>query len=186
MMACKNKVRAIIPKFHLFREENIIKAMEIVKKVVLVGHFGVGKTSLVKRFVFQKFSDNYLTTIGVKIDKKEVNVEGAQMKMMIWDIAGESTAHKIPKKYLTGAHGVMYVFDLTRAETYQNIKADLFEITKDLDDDVCLVLANKADMLSDDELQALQENIDIPFKITSAKTGAHVEEAFLELAGKMA
>ena len=76
--------------------------MEIVKKVVLVGHFGVGKSSLVQRFVHQQFSEKYLTTIGVKIDKKVVSLGDVSVKMMLWDIAGESMTMKIPKKYLFG------------------------------------------------------------------------------------
>jgi len=159
--------------------------MEIVKKVVLVGHFGVGKTSLVKRFVHQKFSEKYLTTIGVKIDKKEIEINGNQIKLMLWDIAGESAAIKVPKKYLAGAHGVLYVFDMSRKETYQTIQNDLFEINKSLGDNACVILANKADLVDDTEIAEIKNNLGVGFKITSAKTGDNVEEAFLELAREM-
>lgn len=159
--------------------------MEIVKKVVLVGHFGVGKTSLVKRFVHQKFSEKYLTTIGVKIDKKEVDIGGNRVKLMLWDIAGESTALKIPQKYLSGAHGVLYVFDLSRKETYEHIQNDLFEVNKSLDDNACVILANKADLVEDDFVKELKDSLGVGFKTTSAKTGDNVEEAFLELAREM-
>ena len=156
--------------------------MEIVKKVVLAGHFGVGKTSLVKRFVHQKFSEKYLTTIGVKIDKKELEVDGKQVKLMLWDIAGESAAMKIPKKYLSGAHGVLYVFDLSRKETYQHLQNDLFEINKVIRENACIILANKADLVEEVFIEQLKHNLGVSFKITSAKTGDHVEAAFLELA----
>ncbi|MEP5613658.1 MAG: Rab family GTPase, partial [Cyclobacteriaceae bacterium] len=105
--------------------------MEISKKVVIAGYFGVGKTSLVKRFVHEKFSDQYLTTIGVKIDKKTIDVNGTSINMILWDIAGEQSASKIPKNYFMGAHGLLYVFDLSREETYQNLSDQVFEITKD-------------------------------------------------------
>jgi len=156
--------------------------MEIVKKVVLVGHFGVGKTSLVKRFVEQKFSEKYLTTIGVKIDKKEIVIGDNLVKLMIWDIAGESAAVKVPKKYLSGAHGIIYVFDLTRSETYENIQSDLFEINKSLIDSELIVLGNKSDLVDQHEIQKVKSAIGLDFKLTSAKTGDHVEESFTQLA----
>ncbi len=156
--------------------------MEIVKKIVLVGHFGVGKSSLVKRFVHQKFSDQYLTTIGVKIDKKTVEVGGAQVKLMLWDIAGESTAMKIPKKYLAGAHGILYVFDLSREETYNHLQNDLFEISKELKEVPTVVLGNKADLVEDPFIEDLKKELSMDFKATSAKTGDFVEEAFIHLA----
>lgn len=159
--------------------------MEVVKKVVIAGHFGVGKSSLIKRFVHQKFSDQYLTTIGVKIDKKVVEVDQAKVKMMLWDIAGESSAVKIPKKYFAGAHGILYVFDLTREETYLNIESDLFEINKTLKDCPLIVLANKSDLVEDSFIEDLRSKLSTNFKITSAKTGDHVEESFLQLAKDM-
>ncbi|MEO9483582.1 MAG: Rab family GTPase [Ekhidna sp.] len=156
--------------------------MEIVKKIVLVGHFGVGKSSLVKRFVHQKFSDQYLTTIGVKIDKKVVDVSGSQVKLMLWDIAGESTAMKIPKKYFAGAHGILYVFDVSREETYANIQSDLFEISKELNEVPAVVLGNKCDLVEEEFLTQLKGELSLDFKPTSAKTGDFVEESFLYLA----
>lgn len=159
--------------------------MELVKKVILAGHFGVGKSSLVKRFVHQKFSDQYLTTIGVKIDKKVVDVQGATIKMMLWDIAGESNMVKIPTKYFAGAHGIMYVFDATREETYVNIENDLFEINKNLMDKPVIILANKSDLIDPELEDSLKAEISAPFILTSAKTGDKVEESFLELARQM-
>lgn len=159
--------------------------MEIVKKVILTGHFGVGKSSLVKQFVFQKFSDQYLTTIGVKIDKKTVDVGGTSVKMMLWDIAGESNMIKVPKKYFMGAHGILYVFDASREETYQNIESDLFEINKSMRDTPFIVLANKSDLIDDDLAASLKSKINVPFRLTSAKNGENVESSFFELAKNM-
>ncbi len=159
--------------------------MEIVKKIVLAGHFGVGKSSLVKRFVHQKFSDQYLTTIGVKIDKKIVDVSGAKVKLMLWDIAGESTAMKIPKKYLAGAHGILYVFDLTREETYSNIQNDLFEISKTLKEVPSIVLGNKSDLVEMEFIHELKKELSMSFHPTSAKTGDHVEDSFKMIAEQL-
>lgn len=159
--------------------------MEVVKKVVIAGHFGVGKTSLVRRFVHQKFSDQYLTTIGVKIDKKVLEVDDTAVKLMLWDIAGESSSLKIPNQYLMGAHGLIYVFDLSRQETYQNIENEIFELHKNLKTTPTIVLGNKSDLVTGDFIENLQESIRIDFKITSAKSGDHIEESFINLAREM-
>lgn len=159
--------------------------MELVKKVVIAGHFSVGKTSLVRQFVHQKFSDQYLTTIGVKIDKKVVEVDDATVKLMLWDIAGESSSLKIPTQYLLGAHGLIYVFDLSRPETYQNIDTEIFELHKNLKSVPSIVLGNKSDLVTDDFIEKLRESLTIDFKITSAKSGDNIEQSFINLAKEM-
>ena len=172
-------------KFIYLVETKSSAFMEIVKKVVLLGHFGVGKTSLVKRFVHQQFSEKYLTTIGVKIDKKLIQIDGNSVKLMLWDIAGESAAIKVPKKYLSGANGIIYVFDMSRKETYQNIQSDLFEINKSLPDSPSVILANKSDLVDESFVKELKDSLGVEFEITSAKTGVNVEETFHLLAKKM-
>ena len=156
--------------------------VDIAKKVIVAGHFGVGKTSLIRRFVHQKFSDQYLTTIGVKIDKKVVEIEGAKINMILWDIAGEQSAGKIPKTYFAGAHGPIYVFDLTRDETYNALKDNIFEITKDNQDIQTIVLGNKSDLVDAEMIDELKSSLDTPFEVTSAQSGDNVETAFKTLA----
>ena len=157
----------------------------ISKKVILTGSFGVGKTSLFNKFLYNRFSEKYLTTIGVKVDKKKITIDDKEISLMLWDIAGESSAVKIPKKYFAGAHGILYVFDLTREETYLNIESDLFEINKTLKDCPLIVLANKSDLVEDSFIEDLRSKLSTNFKITSAKTGDHVEDSFLQLAKDM-
>ena len=159
--------------------------MELSKKVLVAGHFGVGKTSLIQQFVYSKFSDQYLTTIGVKIDKKVVEVDGSNVNMILWDIAGEQSSSKIPKNYFLGSHGLIYVFDLTREETYNNIEENIFEITKGDPKIQSIILANKSDLVEDSLIEDLQSELSVEFGITSAKTGKNVEESFLSLAKKM-
>ena len=105
--------------------------------------------------------------------------------MMLWDIAGESNTIRIPKKYFAGAHGIIYVFDLSREETYANLQMDLFEIQKSLTDLPFVVLGNKSDLVEESFIEELRDEMSTPFKITSAKTGINVEESFLELASNM-
>lgn len=160
--------------------------MGISKKVILVGHFGVGKTSLIRRFVHQKFSDDYLTTIGVKIDKKVLNLDEMEVTLIIWDIAGETNQAKIPKSYQLGAHGVLYVFDISRPSTYQNLNEQLDYLKGVLPNAPVKVIGNKKDLLSEEKQQEVLKTIDHDgIYTTSAKTGEAVEEIFSELAKAM-
>jgi len=159
--------------------------MSISKKVILVGHFGVGKTSLVSRFVHQKFSDQYLTTIGVKVDKKMLTIDGAEMNLILWDIAGESTATKIPKAYTMGAHGILFIFDVSRPETYDHISEDIFELQKNLKDPGLVVLGNKSDLVDDQFIENIKSQTKMDILFTSAKTGVNVDNAFENLAKQM-
>ncbi len=160
--------------------------MSISKKVILVGHFGVGKTSLIRQFVHQKFSEEYLTTIGVKIDKKEMTMDGIEVTLIIWDIAGETDQNKVPKSYQLGAHGVLYVFDVTRPSTYNNLHEQLNHLNRLLPSAPIEVLANKVDLVTEEECNSLLDQIDYPELIkTSAKTGNNVEHAFMSLTRRM-
>lgn len=159
--------------------------MSVNKKVILIGHFGVGKSSLVKRFVHQKFSEDYITTIGVKIDKKELEVNGTTVTMLIWDIAGENSQQKIPTSYRLGAHGALYVFDISRPSTYEGLSEELAYVDKNLPGIPVQVLANKMDLLEVDERKKVLESLNCEVLETSAKTGEQVETAFKSLAKAM-
>lgn len=159
--------------------------VEISKKVVIAGHFGVGKSSLIKRFVHQKFSDQYITTIGVKIDKKAIEINGTLINLILWDIAGEQSTTRIPKNYFVGAHGLIYVFDLSREETFQNIESDMMEIMKESQNIESMVLGNKSDLVDEEFIEDLRTEIPVAFNITSAKSGEHVEDTFKALAEAM-
>ena len=76
------------------------------------------------KFLYQKFSDKYMTTIGVKVDKKVIDIDDKTMTMLIWDIAGEVSQDKVPGSYFLGASGIIYVFDLSREGTFENIESD--------------------------------------------------------------
>ncbi len=153
------------------------------KKVILVGHFGVGKTSLVRQFVHQKFSDEYLTTIGVKIDKKEMSFDdGRSVTLILWDIAGETTSDKIPASYKLGAHGILYVFDVSRPSTFSNLTDQISELRKTLPNVPVICLANKSDLLANNFRADIEKEIgDQKLLFTSAKTGENVENAFESL-----
>ena len=157
----------------------------IAKKILLVGNFGVGKTSLIRRFVLNEFSEDYISTIGVVVSKKIVTYNNEQIKLMIWDVAGTSGNEKIPKAYFLGASAAMFVFDLSRSETYVTIEENL-NMVKELSGlNQITVVGNKKDLLSDNELEKVTKNISVAVDlITSAKENDNVENAFLQLTAK--
>ena len=106
----------------------------ISKKVVITGHFGVGKTSLFNRFISNTFNEKYLTTIGVRVDKKSVIIEGHEISLVIWDLAGEVSQEKVPRSYFLGASAVIYVFDLSRPATFSRLEDDINYILSVLPD----------------------------------------------------
>jgi hypothetical protein len=160
------------------------------KKICLLGAFGVGKTSLVRRFVDTIFSDAYLTTVGVKIDKKTVTVGSEELALILWDIAGEDEVAAVRVTYLRGAAGYLLVVDGTRPETLETAASIQKRITAELGAIPFFVLLNKSDLVEDwalapERIEQL-EATGWSFRRTSAKTGMGVEETFQELAARLA
>lgn len=152
------------------------------KKVILAGSFGVGKTSLFNQFIFNKFDDKYLTTIGVKVNKKIVDIGDRQLSILLWDIAGEVAQDKVPVTYFLGASGVIYVFDLSRPSTYKNIQHDIDYLTGVLNGGVIRVVGNKKDLMTEEQIDIIKEQLPVPLEMTtSAKTGENVEDLFHEI-----
>ena len=100
----------------------------IQKKVCMVGVSGAGKTSLVMQFVHSKFSTKYHSTVGVKIDRKTVELNGESITLVLWDVAGKDPTHEIPASYLRGSHGIILVVDGTRRDTWEQLAAVLATI----------------------------------------------------------
>lgn len=161
----------------------------IAKKICLLGSFAVGKTSLVARFVHSMYSDDYHTTVGVKVDKKIVDLGSEQVKLMIWDIAGKDEFFTPPVSYLRGSAGFLIVSDGTREGTVGVAESLLQQVKESTGDVPCVLLVNKCDLVDEWEveesaLSAFSE-AGIPVMRTSAKTGEQVEEAFLSLAQRL-
>lgn len=154
------------------------------KKVILTGSFGVGKTSLFNRFISNIFSERYLTTIGVKVDKKEVAVNGQNVTLILWDIAGEVTQDKVPTTYFLGTSAIIYVVDLTRPSTLVNVERDIKFLTDLLPGCIVKIVGNKIDLLSEEQLLQIQGQMEFDI-LTSAKTGENVEELFENIAEEL-
>ncbi len=158
----------------------------IQKKICMLGAFGVGKTSLVSRFVHSIFSDKYLTTLGVKIEKKSLDVGSEHVDLIIWDIHGEDDLQKVNMSYLRGAAGYLLVIDGTRRSTVDTALALHESAVKTIGQVPCVVALNKADLVGlwEVDAHALESvsSLGYPVVKTSAKTGGDVEETFLMLA----
>ena len=158
----------------------------ISKKVILTGSFGVGKTSLFNRFIYQQFSDKYMTTIGVKVNKKAITIDNQEITMLLWDIAGEVSQDKVPASYFLGASGIIYVVDLSRPSTFVNMKTDIKYLGELLPDSSLMIVANKSDLVTQEQLNEMSHNNKQKWNfVTSAKTGENVELMFTELAKKL-
>lgn len=158
--------------------------MQKSKKIVILGHFGVGKTSLIRRFVKDSFSDNYKVTIGVHITKKVVEITADEtISLIIWDLEGTDDIQMLRDSYLLGTHGVVFVFDVSRPSTFQNINEDLKIVKGKTPKIPIMVVGNKVDLVILNDLQTLlkDNNITANF-LTSAKTGNSVNEMFTQLA----
>lgn len=155
------------------------------KKICMLGVYSVGKTSLVRSFVAGIFEDRYLSTVGVKIDKKPVEIEGQSMEFILWDIAGEDDHFSVPPSYLRGTSGYLLVIDGTRKATFERA-LDLQRRTAEVLGPVPFVaVLNKADLVDRWELGpaelAVLDQMKWTFIKTSAKLGTGVEEAFVLL-----
>ncbi len=160
----------------------------IQKKVCMVGVFGTGKTSLVQRFVHSMFSERYLSTVGVKIDRKPIQIDGTDLTLVLWDLAGRDGHEDITTSYLRGSHAVLYVADGTRRETCDQLP-ELRALVREAAGEVPEVLAlNKSDLkdrwaLATGDEQALTRAFDMVK--TSAKSGDGVEEIFRRIGRAM-
>jgi small GTP-binding protein len=158
----------------------------IQKKICMVGVYATGKTCLVQRFVHSIFSPRYLSTVGVKIDRKEVAVRGEPVTLLLWDLEGRDGIRDVNPSYVRGAHGLIFVVDGTRRETLDQA----FEIRGAVAGHVGSIPAafafNKADLTDEWKLTRADEDSVSAQGLfatrTSAKTGQGVEETFQWLA----
>jgi len=158
----------------------------IQKKVCMLGSFSVGKTSLVRRFVESIFSETYLTSIGVKIDKKVVRANNEDITLVLWDIHGEDAYQKIRMSYLRGMHGYLLVADGTRRQTLDDALALNERVTQEFGKIPFVLVLNKSDLAVQWEIDSSSETklAEQGWNVvrTSAKTGDAVESVFAQLA----
>ncbi len=155
-------------------------------KVCMLGAFSVGKTSLVSRYVYSMFSEKYLTTVGVKIDKKVVGAGAREVTLVIWDLYGEDSVQAGNTSYLRGTSGYLLVVDGTRPETLAVADRLRRRVIESVGDVPFVLLLNKSDLTEDwrlsEEALAPWRTIGCPILRTSAKSGVGIEDAFTTLA----
>jgi small GTP-binding protein len=163
------------------------------KKVCLLGDFAVGKTSLVERFVYNRFSSKYISTLGVQVSSKAIVIphedDLIELKIMLWDLAGSEAFNQIRANYLRGASGAILVADLSRPETTESLVTyfeQLFHINPTAQ---VIFAANKSDLFNSPppipaKIEQLASELKTTCYLTSNKTGEAVEALFRQL-GKM-
>lgn len=176
--------------------ERLVDVTEYFKKKVLIlGDGAVGKTSLIRRFVVDKFGDEYITTIGTKTTKKDVvlNVGGTEwnLSLIVWDVLGQKGYSEVQSSAFEGARGVILVYDVSRPETRGSlIDYWIPRVWKVIGRLPIVILANKIDLAADAAVERVQldmmgELYECPTYATSAMTGVGVEEAFHALANQL-
>jgi len=159
------------------------------KKICLLGSYGVGKTSLVARFVHSLFADKYHTTVGVKIDKKVVVSGEREVTLMIWDMAGEEDGAPVKLDQVKDAAGYLLVMDGTRAKTLDVARNLQSRVESRIGAQPFILLVNKVDLRDQWEIPGstwdnLKED-GWTILETSAKTGDRVDEAFSALTSRI-
>ena len=168
---------------------------KIIKKICLLGDNSVGKTSLIKKYVFDTFDDKYIATIGTKTVKKELNVDyfgkPLNLTLMIWDIIGQKEYRNLQNMSFEGTSGALVVCDMTRPETLESLESYWIDALQKVAGTVPIVfMANKCDLVDEaritrDRLMEVTKRHSANFFMTSAKTGENVESAFKTMGKKV-
>ncbi|MHA2405887.1 MAG: Rab family GTPase [Candidatus Hermodarchaeia archaeon] len=156
-------------------------------KIILCGDWAVGKTSLVRRFATNTFTEDYLTTIAMDVTSKELVVDSFNVNLALWDTSGQERFSALRKRYYQGAHGVIFVFDITRPESYRAIeKRWIPEVNEVLEDYISALWGTKSDLaeqrvVSTNSGDRLARRMKAYFFETSSLSGENVEKAFTSL-----
>ena len=163
------------------------KNYDSIMKILLIGDSGVGKSCLLVRFVEDKFSPSFITTIGIDFKIKTVDINGKKVKLQLWDTAGQERFRTITTAYYRGAMGIILVYDVTDERTFSSINQWFKTVNDHASDDAQLLLVgNKCDMdtrlISHEQGETLAKELGIPFIETSAKDNINVDQIFFTLA----
>ncbi|MEE8232584.1 MAG: Rab family GTPase [Thermoplasmata archaeon] len=174
----------------------MVNEYQMKTKVCLVGEAAVGKTSLIRRFVQDVFDDSYITTLGAKVSKKEIQVEIPekdlliQMDMVLWDIMGEKGVRDLLREaFFSGAKGILGVCDLTRYSSLKELDDWVQSVFQVVGEIAVVYAVNKVDLrdevmllYGEQDIELSAQAFDATYFYTSAKTGEHVQMIFQRLA----
>ena len=166
---------------------------DTVYKVLLLGDSSVGKTCVLLRYCDKTFQEAHLSTIGLDYRLKTMTLEnGKNIKLQIWDTAGQDRFRAITKNYYKGANGIILIYDVTNLQTYENVKNWINQIREEANPNVVIYLAgNKIDVNEElrvvrtEEGQKIADEYNLPFYETSAKSGININEIFEDLVKKV-
>jgi len=157
-----------------------------ILKITLLGEKNVGKTSLVYRYIENKFRESYKATLGVNLLKKDMEVDGNSVSAQIWDLGGQDSFKSLRKLYLEGANGALVMFDLTERKTFEKLNEWVESFKEARGEQPIVLIGNKSDLenqrkITDMEASNYAKENNMELMLTSAKTGQNVEEAFIKL-----
>lgn len=160
-------------------------------KIVLLGEGAVGKTSLLLRYVENKFNDRHIQTLQAAFLSKKLNMEGRRVNLCVWDTAGQERFHALGPIYYRDSHGALLVYDITDEDSFRKVKSWVKELRKMLGTDVCLrIIGNKTDLekerhVSAEEATQYAESVGARHFLTSAKLNKGIEDVFLDITKAM-
>jgi small GTP-binding protein len=162
---------------------------EPVVKLLIIGESSVGKSCLLLRFAENKFTESFLTTMGIDFKIRRVEIGGAKIKLQIWDTAGQEKFRTITRAYYRGAHGILLVYDVTSRDTFGQSRQWMQSIQDNMAEPVAIVFAgNKCDLerrVDKGEAEAFAREFNVEYFEISAKSGDGVEDTFMHLATKV-
>lgn len=160
-------------------------------KYIIIGDTGVGKSCLLLQFTDKRFQPVHDLTIGVEFGARMISIQQRQIKLQIWDTAGQESFRSITRSYYRGAAGALLVYDITRRETFNHLTRWLEETRQNASQEmVIMLIGNKSDLdhrrqVTKEEGEQFAKEHGLIFLETSAKTAANVEEAFIATAQKI-
>jgi len=156
-------------------------------KILIIGDSGVGKSCMLMRFSDNIYPENISTTVGIDYKAKRVKIDDCELKLTLWDTAGQEKYRALATSFYKNAMGIMVVFDLTSKITFENVRNWMRQIKKNADENVCkLLVGNKLDdeanrSVTPKEIEDLAKELGVQFIEVSAKTGENITRAFMQL-----
>ena len=157
---------------------------EQLYKIIIIGDSGVGKSNILGRYLHNEFREDTKSTVGVEFGSKKMVIENIPIKLQIWDTAGQERFHSITKNIYRNANGVLFVYDITNQESFNNIKNWIKDLDNIKSDDIkSIIIGNKIDLedkriINKSDLENLANKYKMSFLEVSAKNNININEAF--------